>query len=92
VEYCNEIETLKNDNNSKKTINELQAIVQEQSVKLQHIERNEDNDVCELEEESHGALEVKQIKVSDLKKYKMKFDELEKKYKEVLEVKQKCEI
>ena len=71
LENHNEIETLKNDNNNiKKIINELQAIVQEQIVKLQQIERNKKNEMYGIEEESHSAVEVKQTKISDFKMYK----------------------
>jgi len=47
-------------------------------LKLQQTEGNKENDICELEE-YHVSLEMKQTKISDQEKCKMKLSELERK-------------
>ena len=84
LKYCCEIETLRNDNSaSKNVIVKLQAVVQEQNIKLQQIKENREN---------NATVMMKQNKISDLEKCKVKLRELEIKYKGMLEVKKECEI
>ena len=91
--YCHEIETLKNEKNaSERAIVKLEAIVQEQGVKLQQGERIKGNEMCWTGKECHANVEMKQSKSSGLENCRMKLHELTKKYKEMLEVKKECEI
>ena len=69
-----------------------QGVVEEWDLKLQQTEGNEENDIYGLEEEYHVSLEMKQTKISDQEKCKMKLSELERKHKEMLEFKKECEI
>jgi len=78
--------------NSMENYNELQGVVEERDLKLQQTERSEENGISELEEEYHVSLEMKQAKISDQEKYRMKLSELERKHKEMLEFKKECEI
>lgn len=85
LKYYYEIDTLKKESSTNKMVNvELQAIVQEQ-VKSYQMEGNEEN-------EGYHVAEMKQSKLTDLEKYKAKLYELERKYKEMLEVKKTCEL
>ena len=91
--YFHEIETLKNEKNaSKRAIVKLEAIVQEQGVKLQQGERIKGNEMCWTGKECNANVEMKQSKSSDLEKCRMKLRELAKKYEEMLVVKKECEI
>jgi len=91
-ECCKEIDTLKNDNITKEKVLELQAAVDEQVTKLPQVKGNKEDDMFGLEEECEVPIERKQSKISDLEKCKMNLDELERKYREMLEVKKECEI
>lgn len=91
LKYCCEIEALKNDGiTSQKVVFELRAIVQQQDMKLQQMEKTKGNEMYGIEKECHTTVETKQNKV-DLEKCKLKLYELERKYKEMLEVKKECE-
>ena len=69
---------------------ELQGVVKEQG--LQQMEGNEDTDVYGLDEKCQVTLEMKQMKISDQEKYKIKLGELEQKHKEMVEVEKEFEI
>lgn len=93
LKYCQMIEALMNDKSaSKKVIIELQAIVQEQGLKLQQMEGIMENKKHRTEKEYHATVEMKKNKITDIEKYKIKLHDLEIKYKEMLKVKKECEI
>ena len=93
LKYCHEIKTLKIENSvSKKVIAKLGAVVQELGMKLQQGERVKGNEMCWSGKECHANVEMEQSKRLDLEKCKIKLHQLEIKYKEMLEVKKKCEI
>jgi len=79
-----ELKKQSNKNNLENSvINELQCKVEEQDLKLQQMKGNE---------EWYGVQEMKQAKISDQEKCKMKLGELEMKHREMLEMKKELEI
>ena len=90
MKYRCEIETLRSYNSARKNeIVKLQAVVQGQGIKLQQMEK--ESEMYSVEEDSSTVM-MKQNKISDLEKCKMKLRELEIKHKEMLEVKKECEV
>ena len=90
MNYRCEIETLRSHNSARKNeLVKLQAVVQGQGIKLEQMEK--ENEMFTVEEDSSTVM-MKQNKISDLEKCKMKLCELEIKHKEMLEVKKECEV
>ena len=83
-------EQLEQSNKNVMENNESQGVVKERDLKLQQTEGSEEN-IYELEEEYHISLEMKQTKISDQEKCRIKLSELERKHKEMLEFKKECE-